>query len=232
MPDILIVTFDAGGNVPPALGIGKELLAAGIGFASSVTRRSARPSTRQDSTSAPTGTRRAGPDRGHELVDRAHHVARHADQSRNRAGSARRGPGRSGRPRDHRLHAVQCARRRSARGPAPRRAVPHVLRVLRRAVPAWAVRDIPPVEGTWTSSTVAASRSRAGVLGPRPRPRGRSGRRRSGGLDRRGARCAKPAVGRTPPLVLASLSTGGFPGQRAALQNIIDAADGWTSSWS
>ena len=36
----------------------------------------------------------------------------------------------------------------------------------------------------------------------------------------------KPAVGRTPPLVLASLSTGGFPGQRAALQNIIDAADG------
>ncbi|KAF0963712.1 MULTISPECIES: glycosyltransferase [Rhodococcus] len=31
------------------------------------------------------------------------------------------------------------------------------------------------------------------------------------------------AVGRTPPLVLASLSTGGFPGQRSALQNILDA---------
>ncbi|KAF0963847.1 MULTISPECIES: glycosyltransferase [Rhodococcus] len=33
------------------------------------------------------------------------------------------------------------------------------------------------------------------------------------------------AVGRTPPRVLASLSTSGFPGQRRALQNILDAAE-------
>ena len=32
------------------------------------------------------------------------------------------------------------------------------------------------------------------------------------------------AVGSTPPVVLASLSTGGFPGQRRTLQNILDAA--------
>ncbi|MGW5151814.1 glycosyltransferase [Rhodococcus koreensis] len=34
------------------------------------------------------------------------------------------------------------------------------------------------------------------------------------------------AVGRTPPRVLVSLSTAGLPGQRAALQNILDAAAG------
>lgn len=34
------------------------------------------------------------------------------------------------------------------------------------------------------------------------------------------------AVGRTPPLVLASLSTAGLPGQRTALQHILDAAHG------
>lgn len=34
-----------------------------------------------------------------------------------------------------------------------------------------------------------------------------------------------PAVGRVPPLVLASLSTGGFPGQRRVLQNILDAVE-------
>lgn len=35
-----------------------------------------------------------------------------------------------------------------------------------------------------------------------------------------------PAMGRTPPRVLASLSTGGLPGQRRVLQNILDAAEG------
>ncbi|MEU5841759.1 glycosyltransferase [Rhodococcus sp. NPDC047139] len=34
------------------------------------------------------------------------------------------------------------------------------------------------------------------------------------------------AVGRTPPRVLVSLSTGGFPGQRRTYQNIFDAAAG------
>ncbi|CAM3017940.1 glycosyltransferase [Prescottella defluvii] len=36
----------------------------------------------------------------------------------------------------------------------------------------------------------------------------------------------EPAVGRNPPLVLASLSTVGFPGQRRVLQNLLDAAEG------
>ncbi len=35
-----------------------------------------------------------------------------------------------------------------------------------------------------------------------------------------------PAVDHVPPRVLASLSTGGFPGQRRALQYILDAVDG------
>ncbi|MGW5151810.1 glycosyltransferase [Rhodococcus koreensis] len=36
----------------------------------------------------------------------------------------------------------------------------------------------------------------------------------------------RPAVGRTPPRVLVSLSTGGLPGQRRVLQNILDVAEG------
>ncbi|MFF0815956.1 glycosyltransferase [Rhodococcus sp. NPDC003318] len=36
----------------------------------------------------------------------------------------------------------------------------------------------------------------------------------------------RQAVGRTPPRVLVSLSTGGFPGQRRVLQNVLDAAEG------
>ncbi len=224
MAEILFVTWDGGGNLPPALGLAAELLArghivrflghaqqrrsieaAGFGFAAYA---HARPGSSTEPNAGLSGAARIfamftddGP--GTDLL---------AELAR--------------RPAD--LVVLDCmslgALRAAERAGLRRGLGAHLLPLHDSSVESRPDRPDGPVEGTAPEAAVGQRRPRPGRIGPRARPR-------------RGSEpaCVAHHIGvvqpapllpdgdRAGPDVLVSLSTTFFPGQDRALQSILDA---------
>ncbi len=224
MSDFLIVTFDAGGNVPPALGIGRELRRRGhrvrvLGHRTQQTEVTAAGLEFRAFRHSPRWTPHT-PLSTWTVLTMGLDMVTDPGIGRDLRELVREAPAD--------LAVIDC--------------------MLFNALDAAACEGLPHVALFHSFYGVFDGTFRRGPFGVVPRLKGLGPRRlwrgadlalvcSDRGFDPAGRRpddghlvwtgavhdVRTAAVGRTPPVVLASLSTGGFPGQRRALQNILDA---------